>query len=195
MTLVTLNVTSPPSIDAVKYIRNHFDRPFGSLFLTTWGYNPVPYQPAAYPRFALMHVRVAESRRSARRWMRREAHVTYKGREQSIRCVIHDISDGGARISLDAGPGAVPRAFTLVLLKDCLQRNCSVVWTNGRFFGVKFISEWFGAKLSERPRFQDVRQGAQNQCLTVEVLGQLNQSTVIGLDGRGGRTAPAARVR
>jgi hypothetical protein len=74
-------------------------------------------------------------------------------------------------MSLEAGPGALPRAFTLVLLKDCLQRNCSVVWTNGRFFGVKFISEWFGAKLSERPRFQDVRQDALNQCLTVKVLG------------------------
>jgi hypothetical protein len=142
-----------------------------------------------------MQVRGAENRRSVRRWMRREAHVTFKGREQSIRCVIHDMSDGGARISLDAGPGALPRAFTLVLLKDCLQRNCSVVWTNGRFFGVKFISEWFGAKLSERPRFQDVRQGALNQCLTVKVPGPPNKSTIFGLVERGGRTAPAARVR
>jgi len=98
--------------------------------------------------------------------MHREAYVTYKGREQPIHCVIHDMSDGGARISLETGPGALPRAFTLVLLKDCLQRNCSVVWTNGRFFGVKFISEWFGAKLSERPRSQDFRQGTLNQCLT-----------------------------
>jgi hypothetical protein len=97
--------------------------------------------------------------------------VTYKGREQPIRCVIHDMSDGGARISLEVGPGALPRAFTLVLLKDCLQRNCSVVWTNGRFFGVKFISEWFGAKLSERPRFQEVRQGTLNQCLTGKAPG------------------------
>ena len=119
-----------------------------------------------------MQARFAESRRNARRWMHRDAHVTYKGREQPIHCVIHDMSDGGARISLEAGPGALPRAFTLVLLKDCLQRNCSVVWTNGRFFGVKFISEWFGAKLSERPRFQDVRQDDLNQCLTVKVLGQ-----------------------
>jgi hypothetical protein len=113
-----------------------------------------------------MQARFAENRRDARRWMHREAHVTYKGREQPIHCVIHDMSDGGARISLEAGPGALPRAFTLVLLKDCLQRNCSVVWTNGRFFGVKFISEWFGAKLSERPRSQDFRQGTLNQCLT-----------------------------
>jgi hypothetical protein len=142
-----------------------------------------------------MQVRAPENRRSARRWMCREAHVTFKGREQSIRCVIHDMSDGGARISLDAGPGALPRAFTLVLLKDCLQRNCSVVWTNGRFFGVKFISEWFGAKLSERPRFQDVRQGALNQYLTVKVPGPPNKSTIFGLVERGGRTAPAARVR
>ena len=97
--------------------------------------------------------------------------MTYKGREQPIRCVIHDMSDGGARISLEVGPGALPRAFTLVLLKDCLQRNCSVVWTNGRFFGVKFISEWFGAKLSERPRLQEVRQGTLNQCLTGKAPG------------------------
>ena len=100
--------------------------------------------------------------------------MTYKGREQPIRCVIHDMSDGGARISLEAGPGALPRAFTLVLLKDCLQRNCGVVWTDGRFFGVKFISEWFGAKLSERPRSQDFRQGTLNPCLTVKMLGPAN---------------------
>jgi hypothetical protein len=184
---VTRHVTSPASIDAVRKLPLETIR---QPILTTWGYNPV-----AYPSFSLMQVRGAENRRSARRWMRREAHVTFKGREQSIGCVIHDMSDGGARISLDAGPCTLPRAFTLVLLKDCLQRNCSVVWTNGRFFGVKFISEWFGAKLSERPRFQDVRQDALNQCLTVKVVGQPNKRTVFGLVERGGRTALAARGR
>jgi hypothetical protein len=124
-----------------------------------------------------MRARFAENRRDARRLMHREAHVTYKGREYPIRCVIHDMSDGGARISLEAGPGALPRAFTLVLLKDCLQRNCSIVWTNGRFFGVKFISEWFGAKLSERPRSQYFRQGTLTLCLTGKALDPPNAMT------------------
>ena len=90
--------------------------------------------------------------------MSRDAMVTFKGHDQPIRCVIHDISDGGARISLEGVPlSALPPIFTLVLFKNSVQRNCRVVWTDGRLIGVKFVSEWFGARLSERPKFKDAR--------------------------------------
>ena len=102
-----------------------------------------------------MVARSSESRRSARQWMQRGAQVTIKGHDQPVRCVIHDISDGGARLSLDPRPATLPHVFTLVLLKDSAQRNCRVVWTDSRFIGVKFISEWFGARLSERPHFKE----------------------------------------
>lgn len=86
--------------------------------------------------------------------MQRRAQITFKDRGQPVHCVIHDMSDGGARLSLEPAAAELPHIFTLVLFKDSLQRNCRMVWTKGRFVGVKFVSEWFGAKLSERPKFK-----------------------------------------
>jgi PilZ domain len=87
--------------------------------------------------------------------MHRRAEVVFAAHEPPARCIIHDLSDGGARISFDTPVANLPRAFTLVLFKNSAQRNCRVVWAKGRFVGVKFLSEWFGARLSERPKFAD----------------------------------------
>jgi len=97
-----------------------------------------------------MLARPRESRKSARRWMRRDAQVIFEGHEQFIGCVIHDISNGGARLSFTAPLAHLPRTFTLVLFKDSVQRDCELVWSDRRTVGVKFISKWFGAKTSER---------------------------------------------
>lgn len=85
-----------------------------------------------------------------RRWMRRDAHVIFKAHEQPIRCVVHDLSNGGARLGFTVGSAGLPSTFILVLFKDSVQRDCEMVWTDGRFVGVRFTSQWFGAKLSER---------------------------------------------
>jgi hypothetical protein len=82
--------------------------------------------------------------------MRRDARVVFEGREQSIGCVVHDISNGGARLSFTAPLAVLPRTFTLVLLKDSVQRDCEFVWNDRGVVGVKFVSHWFGAKSSER---------------------------------------------
>ena len=82
--------------------------------------------------------------------MRRDAQVIFDGHEQLIGCVVHDISNGGARLSFTTPLAALPPTFTLVLFKDSVQRNCELVWCDRRFVGVKFISEWFGIKSSER---------------------------------------------
>jgi PilZ domain len=82
--------------------------------------------------------------------MRRDAHVLIEGSKQSIRCLVHDISNGGARLSFTAPLAALPRTFTLVLFKDSVQRDCELVWSDRRVVGIKFISEWFGTKSSER---------------------------------------------
>ena len=101
-----------------------------------------------------MLARSSESRRSVRQWMQRRAQIAFKDCDQPVRCVIHDMSDGGARLSFEPPLPALPHIFTLVLFKDSVQRNCRVAWTKGRFVGVKFVSEWFGAKLSEAPRYK-----------------------------------------
>ena len=105
-----------------------------------------------------MLARSRDSRKSVRRWMRRNAQVIFEGHEQPIGCVVHDISNGGARLSFTAPLPVVPRTFTLVLFKDSVQRACELVWIGGGVVGVKFISEWFGTKSSEPVS------GIKNQC-------------------------------
>src|SRR5580692_7958474 len=109
-----------------------------------------------------MLARSRDSRKSARRWMRRDAQVIIEGHEQPIDCVVHDISNGGARLSFTAPFAVLPRTFTLVLFKDSVQRDCELVWSDRRVVGVKFISQWFGIKSSERvPAFKKpTRKGA-----------------------------------
>lgn len=97
-----------------------------------------------------MRTRSQENRRSPRHGMNRGAEVVFAPR---ARCIILDLSDDGARISFDPPVANLPRTFTLVLSKNRAQRNCRVAWAKGRFVGVKFLSDWFGAKLSERPTF------------------------------------------
>ena len=97
-----------------------------------------------------MLARSRESRKNVRRRMRRDAQVLFEGHEQPIGCVVHNISNGGASLSFTAPLAAIPCIFTLVLLKDSVQRDCEVVWNDRGVVGVKFVSHWFGTKSSER---------------------------------------------
>jgi hypothetical protein len=81
--------------------------------------------------------------------MRRDAEVFFEPHKLPIRCVVHDLSNGGARLSFTTPLPSLPRSITLVLFKDSIQRDCEMVWTDGHFVGVKFVSEWFGTKSSE----------------------------------------------
>jgi hypothetical protein len=105
--------------------------------------------------------RSRESRKSVRHWMRRDAQVLFEPHKLPIRCVVHDLSNGGARLSFTAPVPSLPRSITLVLFKESVQRYCEIVWTDGYFVGVKFVSEWFGAKSSEHgSASKDSRGGA-----------------------------------
>jgi PilZ domain len=96
-----------------------------------------------------MLARSQESRKNVRRRMHRDAQVVFEGHEQSIGCVVHNISNGGARLSFTAPLAVLPRTFTLVLLKDSVQRDCELVWNGRGVVGVKFISHWFDTKSPE----------------------------------------------
>jgi hypothetical protein len=92
--------------------------------------------------------------------MRRDAHVIFEGHGQFIGCVVHDISNGGARLSFTVPLTVLPRTFTLVLFKDSVKRDCELVWRDHGVVGVKFISQWFGTKSSElMPAFKNSRPG------------------------------------
>ena len=82
--------------------------------------------------------------------MRRDAQVIFEGHEQLVGCIVHDISNGGARLSFNAPFAVVPRTFTLVLFKDSVRRDCELVWNDRGVVGVRFISQWFGTKSSKR---------------------------------------------
>ena len=97
-----------------------------------------------------MLARSRESRKNVRRWMRREAEVIVEPHKLPVRCIVHDLSNGGARLSFAARLPNLPRSITLVLFRDSVQRHCEIVWTDGYFIGVKFVSEWFGTKSPER---------------------------------------------
>jgi PilZ domain len=87
-----------------------------------------------------------ESRKSQRRWTRRSAEAVFGANKKSIPCAIIDISSGGARLGIAHPSAILPRTFTLVLFEDgSLQRDCEVMWTDGRQAGVKFVSEWYAA--------------------------------------------------
>jgi hypothetical protein len=97
-----------------------------------------------------MFARSRESRKSVQRWMRREAKVILEPHKLPIRCVVHDLSNGGARLSFTAPFPVSPRGITLMLFKDSVRRDCEMVWTDGYFVGVKFVSEWFSTTSAER---------------------------------------------
>ena len=96
-----------------------------------------------------MLARTREGRKSQRRWTRRAAHVIFDAYEP-IRCVIQDISHSGARLRFTSPLAGVPRTFAVVLFKDNVQRECELVWTDGRFLGVKFVSQWSYRKSAAR---------------------------------------------
>lgn len=74
--------------------------------------------------------------------MRRAAAVVLQADSNPVRCVIWDMSDGGACLAIAHATAELPRTFSLLLTKDAsVRRNCEVVWTDARFVGVKFISE------------------------------------------------------
>jgi hypothetical protein len=87
-----------------------------------------------------------ESRKSPRRWTRRTADLILRADEPPIPCVIIDLSNSGARLTVSRTLASITRNFTLLLYKDgSVQRDCEVVWTDKRYVGVKFVSEWYSA--------------------------------------------------
>lgn len=79
-------------------------------------------------------------RKERRLRLRRYAEVVTGRQKPSVRCVVCDISNGGARLAVAPPIMTLPPRFLLQLDQDGrVQRKCEVVWTDARFVGVKFV--------------------------------------------------------
>jgi c-di-GMP-binding flagellar brake protein YcgR len=81
--------------------------------------------------------RLTELRRERRRHVRYAAWLCIDDKSPLIRCVLWDISSGGARIAV-ADTKGLPDQFTLRLTEQIV-RQCQVRWRDERFVGVKFL--------------------------------------------------------
>jgi hypothetical protein len=82
---------------------------------------------------------VQNKRKDRRPRMRRYAEVITAPREQSVSCVVWDISRGGARLAIARPIMTLPPRLLLQLDNDGrVQRKCEVVRTDAGFVGVRF---------------------------------------------------------
>lgn len=89
--------------------------------------------PAAAERWWTM----SEQRRSPRRRVLKAGTISF-GIAAGIDCVVKNISDTGALISVESSVG-VPNNFTLVIRTDSLRREAVVKWRRARSIGIAFV--------------------------------------------------------
>jgi len=78
-----------------------------------------------------------DKRKARRHRLRRDAWVMLDA-GQRCECVITNISDRGAHISI-AGSDALPDSFVLLLAENgATRRRCRVIWRKPREIGIKF---------------------------------------------------------
>jgi hypothetical protein len=80
-----------------------------------------------------------ELRKSKRRPSRYAAWINLGDHCPRLRCVIWDISDGGARLTAARKVEDLPDRFSLIT-SEAVARNCRVIWRNGRFIGIAFVN-------------------------------------------------------
>ena len=81
----------------------------------------------------------ALKKREARKSMSQPAWITLDGGFAARHCVVQDISNSGAKISLDEAV-ALPSFVRLAFARDARTgHRCQVVWRSGRSAGVKFV--------------------------------------------------------
>lgn len=80
----------------------------------------------------------AELRKKPRRQFHYSARIRIDGNPSLVSCAVVDISEGGARLSLELDE-ALPETFTLLLTRNGrTTRLCRTVWREGPLLGVEF---------------------------------------------------------
>lgn len=76
--------------------------------------------------------------RPVRRRINRDAWMTLDGDFAARRCVVLDISDGGARLKIE-DPRFMQSQFKLKFSRADQGRRCRVAWRKGTTIGVEFV--------------------------------------------------------
>jgi PilZ domain len=80
-----------------------------------------------------------ELRKSKRRPSRYAAMINLGNHCPPVRCVLWDISGGGARLTAARNVEDLPDRFSL-LMNNTVERDCRVIWRKGRFLGIAFVN-------------------------------------------------------
>ena len=78
-----------------------------------------------------------EKRLGLRQRVYRAAHIVFNERRAAIDCVVHDVSERGARLRV-ATPVGIPGEFDLAFDHDGTVRPCHVVWRKEKQIGIAF---------------------------------------------------------
>ena len=78
-------------------------------------------------------------KRAARKSVQQSGWITLDGGFAARRCVVHDMSSTGAKITVEDASALAGR-LRLAFSRDARSgRRCEVVWRRGKSFGVKFV--------------------------------------------------------
>ena len=81
----------------------------------------------------------AARKRAARKSVQQSGWITLDGGFAARRCVVHDMSSTGAKITVE-NSSALAGRLRLAFSRDARSgRRCEVVWRRGKSFGVKFV--------------------------------------------------------
>jgi hypothetical protein len=81
-----------------------------------------------------------DDQRQPRRRQLKSGLICFNSRHSTLPCVVRDISDIGAKLTVTGSVG-VPDTFELHVELDGTWVDCGVVWRRGEVVGVKFLSE------------------------------------------------------
>lgn len=76
------------------------------------------------------------------------SEVILDGRKYGVACVIHDISEEGARLEVSCGE--LPKRFILANYTRRTKTLCRLVWRQGQQIGVRFLTKPRSFSIDER---------------------------------------------
>ena len=79
-------------------------------------------------------------KRASRKLLSQQAWITLDGGFAVRQCLVQDISDSGAKITLEEDASQLPGVIKMAFSRDARTgRRCQVVWRRGKSAGIRFM--------------------------------------------------------